>query len=159
MNNFFNDGLGLLHIVSSILALIFGVFVIVTKKGTRRHVRVGYFYFCSMVILLSSSFLIYRLFNKFGIFHYMGALAVIVLALGMLPIWFKWPKKGWKMMHYNFMYWSVVALYEAFAAELLTRIPSSPFYGTIGITIGLIMGLGFIIFFKYKSQWEKEIGI
>lgn len=159
MSNFFNDGLGLLHLVSSVLALIFGAFVITTKKGTRRHVRVGYFYFCSMIILLSTSFLIYRVFNKFGLFHYMAVLAFIVLALGMIPIWFRWPEKGWKMMHYNFMYWSVVALYEAFTAELLTRIPSSPFLGTIGVAIALVMAIGFIIFYKYKSQWEKEIGI
>ncbi len=159
MNNFYHDGLGLLHLIASALAMIFGLLVIVKKKGTKQHVRLGYLYFCSMVILLSTSFLIYRLFNKFGLFHYMSVLTVVVMALGMFPIWFRWPNKNWKMMHYNFMYWSVVALYEALAAELLTRIPNTPFLGTIGAAIGLVMAIGFVIFFKYKSQWEKEIGI
>ncbi len=148
-----------MHLLSSILALIFGTMVVVMKKGDRRHVRMGYLYFTNMVVLLATSFLMYRLFGRFGLFHWAAVAATIVLAIGMIPIWLKRPRNRWRFLHFNFMYWSVVALYEAFASELLTRIPESPFFRMVGVASGGVLVIGFIIFFKYKAKWEKEIGI
>ncbi len=86
-----HDGVGFLHLTASVLALVFGALVVGSKKGTRRHVRFGYLYFTSMVVLLSTSFLIYRLFGGFGLFHYAAVATIIVLLLGLVPIWLRWP--------------------------------------------------------------------
>jgi uncharacterized membrane protein len=159
MKYFFHDTAGFLHLLASLLALVFGTMVVVMPKGTKKHIRIGYLYFTSMVLLISTSFLIFRLFGRMGIFHYAAMASALILALGMFPIWLKRPRNHWRVMHYNFMYWSVVALYEAFASELLTRIPKSPFMGTVGIASGIMLLIGFIIFFKHKKKWEEEIGI
>ena len=159
MNYFFHDGAGLIHLLSSILAMIFGLAVLVMKKGTRQHVRMGYLYFASMVMLLASSFLIQRLFGGFGLFHWMAIASIIILFIGMVPIWFRRPRDGWKVLHYNFMYWSVVALYEAFMAEILTRIPGTSFMLMVAVGVGVILCVGFILFFKNKKKWEAEIGV
>ena len=155
MENIVGDGIGLIHLISSCFALIFGTYILVAKKGTKRHIKVGYLYVISMGILILTAFMIYRLFNGWGIFHYMTLLSLISIILGMVPIWAKKQKTNWKYLHFAFMYWSVIGLYAAFVAEILTRIPKTPFFGMVGIATGGIMILGGVVFGINKSKWIK----
>lgn len=155
MENLVGDKIGLLHLISSCLALLFGTFVLVSKKGTKQHLGIGYLYVVSMGILFLTAFMIYRLFNGWGIFHYATLLSLITIALGMIPIWRKKPVDKWKFQHFSFMYWSVIGLYAAFAAEILTRIPKAPFFGMVGLATGVIMIIGWIVFGRNKSKWTK----
>ena len=112
-----------------------------------------------MGILICTAFMIYRLFNGWGIFHYTTLVSLISIVLGMVPIWTKKPKNNWKYLHFTFMYWSVIGLYAAFAAETLVRIPKSPFYGMVGLATGGIMLIGGIIFGINKKKWERIFGV
>ncbi len=47
--------------------------------------------------------------------------SILTISLGMIPIWTKKPINKWKYLHFSFMYWSVMGLYVAFAAEILSR--------------------------------------
>jgi uncharacterized membrane protein len=153
------DTYGLIHLMSSIGALITGTLVLIMKKGTKRHKQFGYAYVISMAILLATSFMIYRLFKGWGIFHYATAFSLIVLLLGMIPIWTKKPANTWKYRHFNFMYWSVIGLYAAFAAEILTRIPETPFFGMVGIATGVITIIGAIFLRRNQAKWVKIFAI
>lgn len=155
MENLVADEIGLIHLISSCFALLFGTYILVAKKGTKTHVKIGYLYVVSMSILILTAFMIYRLFNGWGIFHYTTLLSLVTLLLGMVPIWRKKPKDKWKFFHFTFMYWSVIGLYAAFAAEVLTRIPEAPFFGMVGIATGVIMLGGGIVFGINKSKWES----
>lgn len=159
MEHLIGDTYGLIHLISSIVALVTGLLVLLLKKGTRRHKRIGYVYVFSMVTLLLTSFMIYRLFNGWGVFHYTSIASLITVSLGMIPIWTKKPKDKWKYMHFSFMYWSVIGLYAAFAAEVLTRIHKTQFFGMVGISFIVIMVVGSVIFAINKSKWERQIGI
>lgn len=159
MENLVGDTTGLIHLIASVLALIFGTMVLMIKKGTKSHVRLGYGYVASMVILLITAFMIYRLFNGWGIFHYISLVSLGTLGLGMIPIWIKKPAASWKYLHFSFMYWSVIGLYSAFAAEMMTRIPEAPFYGMVGFATGGIVLIGGIIFGINKSKWKNVFGI
>ena len=150
---------GLIHLMSSISALISGTLVLIMKKGTKRHKQIGYVYVISMAILLITAFMIYRLFKGWGIFHYATAFSLIVILLGMIPVWTKKPTNKWKYQHFNFMYWSVIGLYAAFAAEVLTRIPETPFFGMVGVATGIITIIGALFLRKNKAKWEKIFGI
>ena len=66
------------HIVSSVSALIFGLCVLLTHKGTRLHKQFGYAYFFNMLGLNISALFIYRLTGHFGPFH--GADGLIEIA-------------------------------------------------------------------------------
>ncbi|WP_431134533.1 DUF2306 domain-containing protein [Psychroserpens mesophilus] len=160
MENLVGNEIGLIHLISSCFALLFGTFVLIAKKGTKKHVQIGYLYLVSMGILISTAFMIYRLFNGWGIFHYTTMVSLISILLGMIPIWTKKPKNNWKYLHFSFMYWSVIGLYAAFAAEILVRIPNTPFFGMVGIATGIIMiagGIGFgIKIAKWKRIFETE---
>ena len=116
---------------------------------------VGYVYWVSMSMLLTTAFMIYRLFSGFGIFHLAAVLSTITLLGGMIPVLRRKPKH-WVFLHFIWMYWSVIGLYAAFASEMLTRIPSTPFFGMVGFATGGIILTGAIIFSKKKKQWIKE---
>ena len=69
MENFVSGTSGLIHLLASIVALVYGSIVIFTRKGTSKHKRRGYVYVIAMVILNGSAFMLYGLFGKFGIFR------------------------------------------------------------------------------------------
>jgi len=159
MENLVGNEIGLIHLISSCFALLFGTFILISKKGTKLHVKIGYLYVISMGILILTAFMIYRLFNGWGIFHYTSLLSLVTIALGMIPIWTKKPVNKWKSLHFSFMYWSVIGLYAAFAAEILVRIPETPFFGMVGIATGTIMLFGGIVFGINKAKWIKTFEI
>nr|WP_321236124.1 hypothetical protein [uncultured Psychroserpens sp.] len=159
MNYFFHDTTGLVHLISAILALIFGTLVLLKLKGTRQHKLTGYLYTVSMIVLLVTSFMIYRLFKGFGIFHYSAIFSALNLIIGMSSILMKWPKNRYKFYHLNFMYWSVISLYMAFAAEVFTRIPGQPFFTMVYLSSGFVLVLGFIGYFNRLYYWKTIMGI
>jgi uncharacterized membrane protein len=159
MEHLVGDTYGLIHLISSVVTLITGTLVLMMKKGTMRHKQVGYVYVISMGILLLTAFMIYRLFNGWGIFHYTTIASLLTISLGMIPIWTKKPAKRWKYMHFSFMYWSVIGLYSAFVAEVITRIPDTSFFGMVGIAFVLIMLAGGVFFGVNKSKWLTLFGM
>ncbi len=73
---------GALHLVSSLLAMLFGAIVMLAKKGTRSHKILGYSYVICMITVLITALLIYRLFDGFGPFHYIAVGALYTCSLG-----------------------------------------------------------------------------
>lgn len=159
MENLVGDITGLIHLVSSCCALLFGTLVLISRKGTKLHAKIGYLYLISMGVLIITAFMIYRLFNAWGIFHYATLFSLLTIALGMIPIWTKKPVKKWKYLHFSFMYWSVIGLYSAFGSEILTRIPEAPFFGIVGLATMVILLIGGIFFRIHKTKWIKVFNI
>ena len=156
MENLLHSPLGLVHLIFALVATITGSFVLGIRKGTKTHKRVGYTYFVSMVGLNGTAFMIYGLFGYFGVFHWAAVFSSLTILAGMIPIIKK--KKGWIYRHFNFMYWSVIGLYAAFAAETLTRVPETPFFGMVGIATGLIVLMGAIGLIRYRKKWAAQFG-
>ena len=162
LSNLVFSNTGLVHLIFSIMALILGTMVLFAPKGTTRHKRFGYFYTAAMIGLIVTAFMIYHLFDKFGIFHWMAVLSTFTLLAGMLPILLKKPT-GYISLHFNFMYWSVFGLYGAFVAETLVRMPSlvdqdtisaATFYNVTGVAVGIVMFFGFWFMRKNQSKWQ-----
>lgn len=157
------DTTGLVHTIFSVLALFFGTWVLFAKKGDKRHKQMGYAYTLSMGMVLVTSFFMYNLFGGFGIFHVFAIVSSVTLIAGMVPILLKKPKH-YISLHFNFMYWSVIGLYGAFLAEVLTRIPPMVikdneilplFFNLVGVAVFIIMGFGYYVMFKKKKDWSK----
>lgn len=153
--------IGWLHLTASILALVCGTWVLITPKGPQAHRRIGYLYTVSMILLIATAFLIYRLFGRFGAFHVAAIVSAVTLAGGIIPAVLRKPK-NWLDLHFSFMYWSVFGLYAAFVAEMAVRLPvrtmftsARTFFTTVIIaTLGTML-VGQIIFFIYKKKWQK----
>lgn len=163
MRNIISNTTGLIHLIVSIIALITGLIVLLTTKGTKRHKQIGYIYAMSMLLVNLTAFMIYRLFGKFGIFHWFAVLSCLTLLAGMYPVLVK-KSNNFLLLHFNYMYWSVVGLYCAFCVEILTRIPfvfdlpnKRQLFGILtGVSIFIVMTIATIIFAKMKPKWTKQ---
>jgi uncharacterized membrane protein len=157
MGNLVYSPTGFIHLITAVIALITGTAVLSLKKGTKLHIKIGYVYVISMIIVNGTAFMIYRLFDGFGIFHIAAFINLLTVIAGMTPLLLRKPKNGWLDIHLAFMYWSVMGLYAAFVSEVLTRIPESPFFGTIGIATTTIMIIAGIAFYMKKDKWENTL--
>lgn len=110
---------GLFHTITAILAMIFGTMVLLNKKGTKRHKKMGYIYVVMMMLLNFSAFGLYA-FGSFSLFHGFALLSLFSITMGVLPA-IRRKKENWMISHFYFMSWSVVGLYCAFWAEVGVR--------------------------------------
>ncbi|WP_412560782.1 DUF2306 domain-containing protein [Winogradskyella sp. MIT101101] len=160
-----HDTIGWIHTVFAIIALITGSVILYKTKGTSLHKKTGRIYGISMLIVCATAFLIYRVHNTFGILHFFAVISTVTLFLGMLPMYIKGYKNA-IAVHLSWMYWSVIGLYCAFAAEIFTRLPLllniknsyGIFYALVGLSTGLVGFIGSRFFKKKKSVWEKKFG-
>ncbi|MEM7110557.1 MAG: DUF2306 domain-containing protein [Bacteroidota bacterium] len=146
---------GQIHLMASCLALITGTYILFAIKGTLLHKKVGYIYVGSMVILLITAFMIYRLFGGFGIFHVVAIVSSVTLAAGMIPA-IRRTNQNWILIHFAWMYWSVMGLYAAFASEMITRLLPSQFFSMVGLATGVIMSTAAIVWVRNKKTWKNQ---
>lgn len=155
MTPFTQNQIGDIHLLTAILALIFGTIVLIRRKGTRQHRILGHFYSISMLIMLITSFMIYRLFGGFGLFHFFSIISMLTITAGMIPAITRKPKH-WIILHFSFMYWSVIGLYAAFVSEIFTRIPETPFFSMLGIATFSVIGAAYLLWTKNKKKWSEQ---
>ena len=98
---------------------------------------------------------IYRLFGGFGPFHVIAIIGFFYLLVGIVPALLK--TKNWLRIHIYFMYWSVLGLYAAFAAEILVRVPEAPFWWMVGVAVVAISVTGGVFYGKYKKSWQAVL--
>ena len=158
MENLIHSPTGGVHLAAAILAMIFGTAILMMTKGTKKHKQVGYLYAISMFVMLTTSFFMYGLFGGFGVFHVASIFSSLTLLGGMVPIWRKKPIKTYRSYHFSFMYWSVIGLYAAFFSEVFTRVPTTPFFGMVGIATFATCGIGALVFKKKKKEWQRAFG-
>ena len=153
------DALGLVHTLFGALALLFGLAVVVQRKGTRTHRRIGRVYFASMILLNATSFTIYDLYGRFGPFHTAAVISMATTAAGFLPAYLRRPRMTWMAVHGIFMGWSYVGLLAAFVAEIATRIPGVRFgTGVIGATALAMAGGAILIHTRVPENSVSTLG-
>jgi uncharacterized membrane protein len=156
MNTIIHSTVGLIHLISAILALIFGTFVLFTIKGDLKHKRIGYAYTFCMIVLNVTAFSIYRLFHGFGPFHVTAIISFLTLMMGFIPVLIRKPGGCWIHYHVTGMYYSVIGLYAAFVSELIVRIPGAPFFTFITIGTAVVVAAGIFIFQIKRKAWIAQ---
>ncbi|MFN4233675.1 MAG: hypothetical protein ACK4IK_02590 [Bacteroidia bacterium] len=165
--NFITSETGLVHFIASVFALLLGTLVLVLPKGTLKHKIIGRLYALTMLVVLTTAFMTYRLFGTWGIFHWTAVISSVTLICGLMPILTRRPAKNHISLHFIFMYWSVMGVYGAFVSETLVRmpkvviesgIPNNVFYQMTGIGTAIVMGLGVYFFLKLKPKWDIQFG-
>lgn len=139
--------ISILHLLGAVAALATGTAVLLLRKGTGRHRRLGWLYVLGMVLALGTAFRIYSLFGGFGVVHWGAVGAGASLAVGVAaPLgraW--WP--DWLRWHYLGMGGSLVGAYAALAAESTYRLlPQAYFWwSTLGpAALVLLLGGGLL---------------
>jgi len=136
------DTTGLVHVISSVISLITGTWIVLNTKATTLHKRIGKIYVLAMTIVIVTSFMIYRLFDGFGIFHGFAILSTIALVGGMLPMIKKNRTLKDLEQHATVMGWSVVGLYCALISEICARIEFNYAIIVLSLGCGLTCTLG-----------------
>lgn len=138
--------------LAALLSLVLGTTVLALPKPGKYHRRLGYGYVGCMLLMLSTSFAIYRQFQGFGVFHVAALLSTAMLLAGMLPLWRKKPAHNWYQLHYSFMFLSVLELYVALVAEMLVRVPGFTFWQVASISSALVLLPGILLFSRWRQQ-------
>jgi len=123
--------LGWIHMYFAFTAIASGAIVVLRRKGTMTHRRIGYAYVISMIGLNVTALMIYRLTGYFGPFHGAAIVSLATILAGAVVAIRRRP--DWVRKHYLWMTYSYVGLLAATASEVLTRIPSAPFWGVVGL--------------------------
>lgn len=145
-----------LHIGSAISALIFGLCVFFTRKGTRLHKQLGYAYFFNMLTLNLSALFIYRLTGHFGPFHGAALASLLTLFAGFIAVYLRLPHGRWLELHYEFMNWSYVGLVAAGVSEAATRLPSAPFWPAVFVGTLVVFLLGGRVIARGRGKYNFE---
>ena len=139
------DPFGLVHALIGLAALLAGLAVLLTRKGTPRHRQLGLVYFWSMVALNGTALMIYDLWGRFGPFHGAALVSLATVLAGFVPAYRRKPS-AWMEHHAMFMSWSYVGLVAAFISEIATRVPGVGFGpAVIGATAVTVVGGGALI--------------
>ena len=169
MDEFVNGQLGLIHFASAIIAMLSGMIVLSSPKGTSLHKKIGYLYFISMLVLNISAIPITNMSGSIGIFHIFILLSFPTTILALYYPLLGRHKPNWLLQHFSFMYWSYIGLIAAFIAEVMVRLPSlvlteSKSLQEAGSDIGFASILAFsilggVMFFAELGyrKWRKQL--
>ena len=133
---------GAIHLTFAVLALTFGLGMVLLRKGTRRHRRIGWIYVISMLGLNATALMIYRLFGVFGPFHVAALLSLLTVIFGIIAPLRRRPRSNWVEHHAYWMSWSYVGLLAAAVSEVTTRVPASPFWWLVFGSTLLVIAVG-----------------
>ena len=135
------DPFGLVHSLLGVSALVLGLAVVLLRKGTRVHRRMGQGYVLSMVLLNATGLMIYDLYGRVGPFHVASAISLATVGAGFVPVYLHIPRAAWIRLHATFMCWSYVGLLAAFVSEIAVRVPGVGFGpAVIAATVLVVTG-------------------
>ncbi|HEU4883175.1 MAG TPA: DUF2306 domain-containing protein [Longimicrobium sp.] len=144
------NALGGFHLICALLALASGAAVLLRRKGTRRHRRLGWIYVCSMVALNVTALMIYRLFGGFGPFHVGSIFSLVTVVAGAVPAIRRKPA-NWVERHYAWMTWSYVGLCAAAVSEVGTRTPGLQFWWGVMLGTAAVFGAGAVLIRRHRA--------
>jgi len=129
------------HVIFAVLALVFGIGIFTTRRGTPGHRRLGYCYVVSMGVTNAGALSLYARTGQFGPFHVAALISLATLVAGAVPAILRRPRGAWLAVHWEFMSWSFVGLLAAAIAEASFRIPGVAYWpsivaGTILVFLG-----------------------
>ncbi|MCP4418289.1 MAG: DUF2306 domain-containing protein [Chloroflexi bacterium] len=129
------------------------------RKGTRWHRTLGHIYLTTMIGLNITGLSIFNLFGHFGPFHWLAMISLIMLIVGMVPVFTRRPKGRWLEWHAGFINGSFVGLVAATASEITSRIPGTEdnFGLVVGLTSVLIVGIGSMLIQGTIQKSRKHI--
>ena len=150
--------LAYLHVVSALVALLAGLFVVFWRKGKALHRLIGIVYVFAMLQTNVSALMIYHLTGHFGLFHVFAILSLFYtlagLAMPLLRV------RNWLDAHVQWMKWSYLSLLAASLNEMAIRLPlhvnTPPRIFAVGTILGaLVLVAGLALRPKLKSAVLK----
>ncbi len=122
ISNWVHSTFGWVHFTTSLVGLVTGAYILLAKKGTKIHKKIGYVFAVSLVLVNASALFIYDFNNgQISIFHYLIPVSLIFLIYGMSPMLRKRRKPNWRNKHIVGMNGAALGLWAAGATEYFVR--------------------------------------
>ncbi len=135
--------LGLIHIVSAVVALSFGAVVFFKPKGGKVHKLIGYLYIFALLCVNASALFVYEDSITGGPFHVLAVVSLVTLICGFVPVFTRLPKMSWLSLHAYFMSWSYVGLVSAGVGQMSAMmLEVQPVLLTVGVPAALAVLIG-----------------
>ncbi len=144
-----------LHIYTSILAIVSGLIVLLSTKGTLVHLIVGRIYALAMVTLAVASFGIYEVTGSFYIFHAISIQSLIfVIAAVVIARFMRTTLSNWQAWHGRFMVYSYITLIVTGTAQFFDRLPiaNTTLRALVFLTLPAVLGWAYFEFYYLKKQ-------
>src|SRR4051794_16529617 len=97
---------GVAHAGGAVLAIGSGAWVLLTRKGTAAHVRVGWVYVVLMVWVNGSAITIRHLTGRYNFFHILAVVSLAMVLGGVAQVVYRRRIRRWLWRHYQYMCWS-----------------------------------------------------
>lgn len=119
LSKWIHSPIGAVHVISSLVGLVCGAYILLTKKGTKIHKRIGYVFAAALVLVNISALFIYD-FNdgRASVFHCLIPVSLFFLIYGMYPMF---TKKRNLNQHIIGMNGAALGLWAAGATEYFVR--------------------------------------
>jgi uncharacterized membrane protein len=114
---------GISHAAGAVAALVSGAWVLLTRKGTTAHRRVGWVYVCCMIWVNASAMAIRHLTGRFNFFHALAAISLVMVVMGVAQAIYRARFRRWLWRHYQYMCWSYAGLVAGAVNEACVRVP------------------------------------
>ncbi len=138
--------MGDVHWIAATAALFAAALVILVRKGTRLHRRLGWTYVGALLVVNVSALAVYDMSGRWGPFHWLALFSLATLAAGMWPALRKPDGRrapGWLGYHAHLMAWSAIGLACAGISQLAVRF--WPSWAAVITATGLTMLAGWAL--------------
>jgi uncharacterized membrane protein len=140
-----------IHTLFSILALLTGI-IFLMPKGTKLHKKLGYGYSCSMIICVTTSFGLFKIWGHFGVYHVLSIVSFVTLMFALFFPLFGRHRKGWVQSHLIWMGYSYVGLLMAGGSHLFGLTPDWPTWLQITLFWALPYVVGSVLIFSNRKK-------
>ena len=154
---------GVFHLVTAVVGLLTGAYLLLTAKGTKLHKRIGYVFSAALVIVNVSALFIYD-FNhgKPSVFHYLIIVSMFCLLYGLYPMVKKTTTRGRIKQHFKGMIGAALGLWAAGATEYFVRELANGLNAAQLITYSFAISVPFAIligwniwYYVHRTKWGR----
>lgn len=115
-----------IHIVASIAAILSGLAVLYTTKGTSQHRLIGFLYLASTYTFCGASFFVHRTSGSFSIFHFVSVQNLLLVTVGVaMPRYLRSRAFDWRLWHLRLMSYSYISLIGTGLLQFFNYLPLS----------------------------------
>ena len=156
--------IGIFHAACGVLALLLGSFILLLRKGTTAHVRIGWAFAVSVLGLDLSAFGIFNLTGGVNFFHVIAVINLATLVMGLVQVLMRRRWRNWLWRHYQYMAWSYAGLAAATSNEAFVHIPlfirlkevTTPWLP--GVVMAVIVVVSGVVIFGMQERMLSKYG-
>lgn len=127
------------HVAAALTALVAGLAVLLTPKGTGAHRAVGKAYGLALVLVNAAALLLHRE-DVFGVFHALAVVSLATLVAGLVPLLRGHRSNRVLAFHAYCMTWSYAGLVAAGCGQVVAVLTGDSSPWDVPLVIAVVLG-------------------